>query len=262
MRVAIYQQDIVWESPSDNYKLVASALSDMPSQVDMIVVPETFTTGFCDRLTQLAEPCEGATLDFARQMAKSHEALFVGTWPVKEGDDRVYNRLHWVMPDGCYGFYDKAHTFRMSCEGSQLSRGRKMAMFEWRGWSIRPVVCYDLRFPVWLRNKSCEDASALEYDMLVVCANWPASRSEAWKTLLRARAIENICYVVAANRVGADGNGVAYSGDSAVINYKGKEMRSVRCGDLIVVNLNKKNLDRFRADWPFYLDSDRFELKM
>ena len=221
-----------------------------PHQADIFVVPETFTTGFGDHMASLAEAPDGPTLQWARQMAAKHDLLLVGTWIVREGD-RCYNRLHWVYPDGTYGFYDKAHTFRPSGEHDIISRGTRRKVFEYKGWRIKPAVCYDLRFPKWLRN------DGMAYDLLLVCANWPASRREAWTTLLKARAIENLCYTVGCNRCGVDGVGGEYSGNSAIIDYKGFPLAEAAADDQSSPPPSTKtNLDSFRQKWPLYLDFD------
>lgn len=257
LTIAYYQQDIAWESPMDNYRRVADAFARLSCHPDILVVPETFTTGFSDNMAAMAEPPVGPTYRFAWQMAKRFNALFVGTWTVKARNDRgrevVYNRLHWVRPDGGYGYYDKGHTFRVSSEASQLERGSVRSIFEWRGWRIKPAVCYDLRFPQWLRN-----SNPPSYDLMLLCANWPASRADAWDTLLKARAIENQAYVVGVNRVGTDGVGIPYSGHSAAINYKGQVMSSCHddAAEVAVAELELDALNGFRQRWPFYLDFD------
>ncbi|MBQ9473314.1 MAG: nitrilase family protein [Bacteroidales bacterium] len=262
LNLALFQQDIIHADAAANQAKVAAALCRLEQKVDVVVVPETFTTGFGDHMAALAEPEEGPTLDFARGLAARHDALIIGTWTVRTiicGTAGVANRLHWVYPDGTYGFYDKAHTFRASSEAGQLLRGRERALFEWRGWRIKPAVCYDLRFPTWLRNTRCEEGDRLlGYDLLVVCANWPASRSEAWSTLLRARAIENLCYVAGVNRVGTDDAGIEYSGDSAAVDYKGLPMTQAAhgCEELLTASLDKEALETFRQHWPFHLDFD------
>lgn len=255
LKIAYFQQDIAWEDPSANHRMVEEAFASVPQDIDVLVVPETFATGFSDNMASMAEPPEGDTYRFAHRMAVKHNALFVGTWTVKEPSlgDRVVNRMHWVRPDGTYGYYDKGHTFRMSSEASQLVRGTRRVVFVWRGWRIKPAVCYDLRFPKWLRN---ENPPA--YDLLLVCANWPGSRHEAWSTLLKARAIENLCYVVGVNRVGTDGVGIPYTGNSVAINYKGQEMNfcTPQCPQVQLATLDREPLDTFRQHWPFYLDND------
>jgi predicted amidohydrolase len=273
LTIAYYQQDIAWEAPEQNYRLVEEAFATVGREADVLVVPETFNTGFSDNMAAMAEPQEGMTLAFARRMAALHDALFVGTWTVRLEDGGVVNRLHWVCPDGSYGCYDKGHTFRMSSEASQLQRGMRRELFEWRGWRIKPAVCYDLRFPKWLRNgvpanerhklpangvDRPKESVTLDYDLLLVCANWPGSRHEAWSTLLKARAIENLCYVVGVNRAGVDGVDIPYTGNSAAIDYKGMELSHCdpEQAQVRTAVLDYERLQTFRQHWPFYLDFD------
>lgn len=250
MCITFYQQDIVWGEAESNRQRVEEEIARAPKS-DIFVVPETFTTGFGDHMAAMAEEQEGATLEWARRMAMEHDMLFVGSWIVSE-NGKVYNRLHWVSPDGRYGTYDKGHTFRVSGEAEMIERGRSREVFEWRGWRIKPAICYDLRFPKWLRNDK------MGYDLLLVCANWPGSRHEAWTTLLKARAIENLSYVVGCNRSGVDGAGGKYTGNSALIDYKGIAVAEAESGanQTITVTLDKYKLDTFRERWPFYLDFD------
>ena len=272
MNIALYQQDIVWNNRQENFDRVSGKLAALSSEVDIIVLPETFSCGFGDNMVEMAEPQEGPSLEFASQMAREHDALFVATWPVKVGES-VYNRLHWVFPDGSFGTYDKGHTFRVSGEANIIVRGTERCIFEWRGWRIKPVVCYDLRFPKWLRNgvqesersklptdgvSMCDEAIALDYDLMIVCANWPGTRHEAWSTLLKARAIENLSYVVGVNRVGTDGADIGYTGNSVAIDYKGLPIVECEAGkeQLQIAQLDKKSLEKFRQHWPFYLDFD------
>lgn len=278
LTVTLYQQDIVWNEPEANRQRVEEVIAHAPKS-DLFVVPETFTTGFGDEMTDLAEEQEGPTLQWARQMAAQYNLLFVGTWIVRE-NSQCFNRLHWVYPDGRYGTYDKGHTFRVSGEADIITRGTRREVFEYKGWRIKPAVCYDLRFPKWLRNnvesrKLNDDGesasyskykiqdSQLQYDLLLVCANWPGSRHEAWTTLLKARAIENQCYVVGCNRAGVDGADIPYTGNSAVINHKGLIMTAATTTgtdvgeeQTLTASLNKEKLDTFREHWPFYLDFD------
>ena len=158
MVITLYQQDIRWQEPEENRRHAEAALAAAPKS-DIFAVPETFTTGFGDGMTDLAEEPEGPTLQWARRMAAQHDLLFVGTWIVIE-NGRCYNRMHWVFPDGDYGTYDKGHTFRVSGEADVITRGTRREVFEWRGWRIKPAVCYDLRFPKWLRNDN------MKYDLL------------------------------------------------------------------------------------------------
>ena len=250
LTITFYQQDIVWGDAQANRHRVEEALASAP-KCDLFVVPETFTTGFGDHMAALAEEQDGPTLHWAQQMASRHNFLFVGTWIVREGD-KCYNRLHWVYPNGDFGHYDKAHTFRVSGEYDIISRGTRREVFEYKGWHIKPAVCYDLRFPKWLRNNN------MQYDLLLVCANWPGSRHEAWTTLLKARAIENLSYVLGCNRCGVDGVGGKYTGDSALIDYKGFCVSDGTAvgNQLVTVTLDKEKLDTFRQHWPLYLDFD------
>ena len=253
LNIAFFQQDIAWEQPDANRRMVEEAFAPLGTAPDLLIVPETFTTGFSDNMAAMAEPPEGPTYTFAHRMAQLHDALFVGTWTVQIAPATVVNRLHWVQPDGSYGYYDKAHTFRMSTEHAQLARGTRREIFQWRGWRIKPAVCYDLRFPCWLRN-----ANPLDYDLLLLCANWPGSRHEAWSTLLRARAIENLCYTVGVNRVGTDGVGIPYAGYSAVVDFKGLDIATLppSTSGVATAVLNPDALNTFRQHWPFFLDFD------
>ena len=272
LHVTFFQQDIFWGDAKANRQKVEQALAESPRS-DLFVVPETFTTGFGDHMAALAEEQEGPTLQWARRMAAQYDLLFVGTWIVKE-NNRVYNRLHWVYPDGTFGTYDKAHTFRVSGEYDVIARGTRRKIFEYKGWRIKPAICYDLRFPKWLRNKGerlkvkGETASAtsqlspltfhLDYDLLLICANWPGSRHEAWTTLLKARAIENLCYVLGCNRSGVDGVGGHYIGNSALIDYKGFAITEAEpdANQTVTATIDKDELDTFRQKWPLYLDFD------
>ena len=238
LRVTFFQQDIVWGDAEANRRAVEDSLFLVPHNTDIFVVPETFTTGFGDHMAALAENPMGPTFRWAQQLASRHNFLFVGTWIVREGD-KCYNRLHWIYPNGSFGYYDKAHTFRVSGEYDIISRGTQREVFEYKGWKIKPAVCYDL---------------------LLVCANWPGSRHEAWTTLLKARAIENLSYVLGCNRCGKDGVGGNYTGNSALIDYKGFPLAEAEAeaetDQLVTVTLDKDKLDTFREHWPLYLDFD------
>ena len=251
LRVTFFQQDIVWGDAEANRRAVEDSLFLVPHNTDIFVVPETFTTGFGDHMAAQAENPMGPTFRWAQRLTSRHNFLFVGTWIVREGD-KCYNRLHWIFPNGAFGYYDKAHTFRVSGEYNIISRGTQREVFEYKGWKIKPAVCYDLRFPKWLRNDN------LSYDLLLVCANWPGSRHEAWTTLLKARAIENLSYVLGCNRCGKDGVGGNYTGNSALIVYAGFPFAEAAAGgdSLVTVTLDKDKLDTFREHWPLYLDFD------
>ena len=251
MVITFYQQDIIWGDAEANRQKVEEQMAISAAGADIFVVPETFTTGFGDHMSALAEEQEGPTLQWARRMAAKYNLLFIGTWIVKE-NGHCYNRLHWVYPDGTFGTYDKGHTFRVSGEYDVITRGTERKIFEYKSWRIKPAVCYDLRFPNWLRNNN------MDYELLLICANWPGSRHEAWTTLLKARAIENLSYVLGCNRSGVDGVGGDYTGNSALIDYKGFAVAEAEPGanQSVTVTLDKEKLDTFRQHWPFYLDFD------
>ena len=255
LRIAIVQQNIEWGNPPANRTRIKTLLEQSAAVIenaDLFVLPETFTTGFGKHMASLAEPADGPTLDFARETALKHNVLFCSSWIVREGAEN-YNRFHFVSPNGEVWHYDKAHTFRVSGESEQIVRGKERTTIEWRGWRIRPAVCYDLRFPTWLRN-----GPEFDYDLLLVCANWPASRSAAWKTLLKARAIENLSYVVGCNRVGVDGEGGLYTGNSMAVDFKGLSVNGedFTSEGVATIEIDAKKLENFRSKWPFNLDFD------
>ena len=247
LTIALFPHDICWLDPDANRRAVEQYISSQPS-ADLWLLPEAFTTGFGDEMSQLAEPEEGSTLRWAQSLAARYDVLVVASWIVSTPEG-CRNRMHWVQPDGRYGYYDKAHLFRVSSEAAQLQRGTRQVVFTWRGWRIKPAVCYDLRFPLWLRNHA-SPVGELDYDLLLLCANWPASRSEAWTTLVKARAIENLCYVAACNRTGSDPLGTTYAADSLISDYRGTPLEGLRA------TLSLAKLQHFRQRWPFYLDFD------
>ena len=257
LNIAVYQQDIVWEDPDANFekveKTLASSFADGWSP-DVIVVPETFTTGFGDHMAGQAEPPLGRTFEFALSQARKYDALFAGTWTVRE-EGGIYNRMHLVKPDGSYSTYDKAHTFRMSSEASQLVRGTRRVVCEWKGWRLKPAVCYDLRFPVWDRNSFRN--GKFEYDIAIFTAEWPKKKSEVWNTLLRARAIENQAFVVGVNRVGIDDSNIEYKGESMVLNVKGRVVEQAQPGESVfTAELSEFELEAFRQYFVVAKDWD------
>lgn len=205
---------------------------------------------------ELAEPMKLTAFKWMKQMAAQTKAVITGSVIIKEGD-KFYNRLIWMEPNGNYDVYDKRHLFRMAGEDKVYSAGTGKIIKELKGWKICPLVCYDLRFPVFSRNRSNE------YDLLIYVANWPAARNIAWKTLLRARAIENISYVAGVNRIGTDGNNLPYSGDSAVIGPVGEYIEELNDREEVkTVTLSAEHLSTFRQKFPAYLDADSFELEL
>jgi len=255
--LSLVQTDLYWHDPVANRAALGQLLADSltgPGLTDLIVLPEMFTTGFSMDTAQ-AEPVEGPTLAWLREQAARYNAVVTGSAMLTEGG-RYYNRLLWVRPDGSYSSYDKRHLFRMSGEHEVFTPGAERLVEEWRGWRIRPLVCYDLRFPVWSRN-----AAAEPYDILLYVANWPHARVHAWQTLLQARAIENLAYVVGVNRLGTDGLGHHYAGHSALLDMYGEYV--AQAGNMQTVlthTLQAAPLQAYREKMPFLQDADGFSL--
>jgi predicted amidohydrolase len=203
---------------------------------------------------KLAETMDGPTIGWLREEAAAVGCAITGSLVVTEGG-RHYNRLVWAMPDGGFAYYDKRHLFRMAREHEHYAAGNRRLTVELKGWRLCPLVCYDLRFPVWSRNRG-------DYDALLYVANWPSRRRTAWSALLRARAIENVCYVVGVNRVGRDGNGASYTGDSVALDFLGNVLGGDRGGDFVeTVVFDRESLATFRRDFPVHLDADEFALE-
>ncbi|MEJ8801196.1 amidohydrolase [Pontibacter sp. H249] len=254
LRVTIVQTELHWQDAGANRNMFTEKLAAAAPATDLIVLPEMFTTGFSMNAEGLAEEAEGPTLAWMQQQAKQHKAVVTGSVMVKEGE-AYFNRLYWVRPDGSYAKYDKKHLFRMAKEHHTYTSGQEKLVVNLNGWNICPLVCYDLRFPVWSRN------SNNAYDLLLYVANWPKVRSNAWSTLLQARAIENLAYVVGVNRVGTDGNNHPYSGNSAIVHPKGYHLlETSEVEGIHTIMLSKKELDDFREAFPAHLDADAFSL--
>ena len=255
LRVTIIQTDLHWQDAEANRRMLSEKLAAAAPQTNLIVLPEMFTTGFSMPPQSIAEEADTATLGWMQEEAKRHQAVLTGSVMVQEGE-RFLNRLYWVRPDGTYAKYDKKHLFRMAKEHDTYTPGNERLIVELKGWNVCPLVCYDLRFPVWSRNTNNA------YDLLLYVANWPKVRRQPWSTLLQARAIENLAYVVGVNRVGTDNNDHAYSGDSAIIHPKGYTLlETAEVEGIHTVTLSKKELEDFREAFPAHLDADRFSLE-
>lgn len=251
---ALIQTDLVWENPQANLLHFEQLLNSLTKKVDVIVLPEMFTTGFSMRSKSLAEKVNGSTVGWMKLFAKKKEAAIVGSIVICD-NNQYYNRLHWVCPDGTVFFYDKKHLFSMADENKHYESGTKRLIIEYKGWKFCPLICYDLRFPVWSRN-DCD------YDCLIYIANWPAARIGAWSTLLEARAIENQCYVLGVNRIGIDGSGIKYNGGTVAVDAKGQTLSSVGndSSEIAIVELDKESQREFRKKFPVLLDRDDFDL--
>ena len=232
-------------------------------KADLIVLPETFMSGFSNDTRVSAETMEGEGVAWMRALAAEVDAVLCGSLAIREGDI-VYNRLIWARPDGSFEQYDKRHLFRMAGEHTRYGGGDKRLIVELKGWRILPQVCYDLRFPVWLRNRRLEQsAGGMDYDLSIFVANWPAPRRQPWRTLLRARAIENLSYVIGLNRVGVDGNELPYAGDSAVIDPVGEPLIELGTQQQIAsVTLDPAPLLAHRERFPAWMDADAFTLSL
>ena len=263
LRISLVQGETLWHDPAGNREYYGDLIAPLHDTTDLILLPETFTSGFSNDAIDQAETMDGPTIAWLREQAARLGAAITASVQVRDGGDgRVFNRLVFVTPDGALQHYDKRHLFRYAREHERYAPGRDRLTVEWKGWRICPMVCYDLRFPVFSRNRfDVERPGRLDYDLLLFVANWPSARAYAWKTLLRARAIENLCFVAGLNRVGTDGNGIHYSGDSAVIDFLGHPTSECTDGEVVVTTtLLASELAAHRERFPAMLDGDRFEL--
>lgn len=260
LRVTLVQTTLYWEDIGANLAMLEEQIRPLGGSTDVIILPEMFTTGFTMNPKPLAEPMNLRTTRWMRLMADHTGALVLGSFIASEAG-QCYNRLVWMEPGGKSFTYDKRHLFRMAGEDKVYASGNQVLIGKWKGWNIRPLICYDLRFPVWSRNRRSEANGSSGYDLLVYVANWPAVRATAWETLLRARAIENLTYVAAVNRIGEDGNGVAYGGLSQAIGPRGEVlMRLEGVSDMPTVVLSAQELLAHREKFPAHLDADHFSL--
>lgn len=262
LRISLVQGDTRWHDPAGNRTYYGDLLAPLAGRTDLVVLPETFTSGFSNEAIAQAEDMQGPTVAWMRQQAAQLDAAVTGSVQLREGE-AVYNRLLFATPDGEVQQYDKRHLFRYGGEHERYAAGRERLSVQWKGWRINPQVCYDLRFPVFCRNRyDVERAGQLDFDLQLFVANWPSARAYAWKTLLRARAIENLCFVAAVNRVGVDGNDLHYAGDSAVIDFLGQAQVEVReVEQVVTTTLSAGALAAHRARFPAMLDADAFVLE-
>ena len=262
LTISLVQGDTRWHDAAANRDYYGASVRRLVGQgVDLVILPETFLSGFTNDALHQAEDMNGKGLRWMRELASSTGAVITGSLVIRE-QERNFNRLVWIQPDGACTTYDKRHLFRMAGEHERYAAGETRPLVELKGWRILPQVCYDLRFPVWLRNRSHPSAEGgMDYDLLVVVANWPEPRREAWRTLLRARAIENLACVAAVNRVGRDGNGLDYAGDSAVLDALGQPLVELgRSEQVVTVRLDPEPLLAHRRRFPAWMDADQFTL--
>lgn len=258
LRITLVQSDIVWEERDANLRHFGDLVGRVAGESDLVVLPETFSTGFSVHATRLAETTDAETMQTVRSWSKEFRVAVCGSFISTDGSGRIYNRGFFITPEGDARFYDKRHLFRMGEEHDNFSAGSSSEIISFLGWNIRLIICYDLRFPVWIRNRRNE------YDLLLCVANWPASRNEVWSTLLKARALENQCYVCGVNRIGEDFHGLRHQGDSVLIDFKGKIVEETpRDREAVVTaEIDKISLENFRNKFPVWKDSDDFYLRI
>ncbi|GAB5398631.1 MAG: nitrilase family protein [Aureisphaera sp.] len=255
LNITIVQSHLNWENPEANRAMFSEKLSQVIGKTDLILLPEMFTTGFTMNAEPLAEPMDGETVAWMKKEAKRCKAALMGSIIVQEGGN-FYNRLLFVEEDGSFQYYDKRHTFTLAGEHKTYASGTDHLLIDYKGWKICPLICYDLRFPVWARNTQ-------DYDLLLYVANWPKRRIAAWDALLKARAIENMAYCIGVNRVGLDGNGHEYIGHSAAFDVLGEQLSTHDFEKEFIehLTLSQEHIQKNRRHLQFLNDRDDFSLK-
>jgi omega-amidase len=253
INIALVQLYLEWEKTDDNLARIGDLIKGINKPADLIVLPEMFPTGFSMN-TAVAEDMNGTTMSWLKKTAASLSCCITGSIMIKDGNS-YFNRLVFMYPSGKFIFYDKRHLFRMGKEHKYYTPGKQSIITELNGWRIKPLICYDLRFPVWSRNRN-------DYDMLIYVASWPETRIDVWESLLKARAIENQAYVIGVSRVGRDGNNLNHTGDSMVYDFKGMQVLKLPSNieTTATISLDKKNLDEFKSVFPVWQDADKFKL--
>lgn len=261
LRLALFQTDLYWQDRGANLAMLEEKIWSIQEPVDLMVLPEMFTTGFSMNAREMAEPMNFTTTKWMKQMAAQTGSVITGSLIIKESNN-FYNRLLWVEPEGKVSCYDKRHLFRMANEEAHYNMGNDQIILNLKGWKILPQICYDLRFPVWSRNRTDEKGSCL-YDMVFYVASWPASRVSAWDILLKARGVENLSYSLGVNRIGEDGTGVIYNGHSAAYDFKGDTLTfTPDVEEILFLELDYDKLRQYREKFPAWRDADQFDLRM
>lgn len=259
LKVTLIQSDLYWRDIDSNLASFEEKIWQIGESTDLIVLPEMFTTGFTMEPNELAEPVNGRTYRWLKQMAAETQAIVMGSVIIRDGVD-YYNRLIAMSPNGNSQTYDKKHLFTLAGEDNSFSSGESKIILDIKGWKVMPLICYDLRFPAWSRSRPNQN-DLYEYDLLAYVANWPVPRVHAWDTLLKARAIENSAYCLGVNRVGKDGYGKEYSGHSCINDYMGAAVATL--GDqenLVTTLISASGLSNYRERFPFQKDGDTFSL--
>ena len=273
LTITTLQTNLVWENKNANLQLLGKKINGLQEKTEIVVLPEMFSTGFSMQPKLFAETMEGETVQWMKEISSSNKIILTGSLIIEE-NDQFYNRLIWMFPNGEFGYYDKRHLFGLAQEDKYYTAGNKRLIASVKGWKINLQICYDLRFPLWARNRIVPIEKPMEeepqtspdtrpeFDVLLYVANWPERRSHAWKTLLCARAIENQCYVVGVNRVGVDGNNVSHSGNSLVIDPLGEVLYHMADEeDIFTITLQKEWLNDVRKKFPFWKDADDFNFR-
>ena len=261
LHVTLIQSDISWEDSLKNLGHFGKLIDAIPAPTDLIVLPEMFNTGFSINPRKCAESLDGPAITFLKEKSSAINCMIMASVLIGE-EGSYFNRLICMQPDGYYHQYDKRHLFRLSNENKIIKGGTEKIIVNWKGWNILPLVCYDLRFPVWSRNTWNE--GLYEYDILLYVANWPGSRSSVWKSLLTARAIENQCYVVGVNRIGKDGHGTSHKGNSMINDPYGTILSAAEEEKpaIIQYQLSHQRLREYRETYPFAADWDQFTIQI
>jgi omega-amidase len=254
LNITLCQTDLVWENIDANLNSFDERFKTLARKTDVIILPEMFSTGFSMEPFNVAEIWPGRTITWMKENAQKYNCAICGSIMVKVGE-KYLNRFVWVDPQGDIQYYDKRHLFQMGGEHEVFEAGSKQLIVNYKGWRIAPFICYDLRFPVWSRNRD-------KYDLAIYVANWPSARSLVWEKLLMARAIENQCYVAGVNRVGTDGRDIVYDGNSLMINARGEIMSNFKKEkeELLSFEIDKEELLDFRKKFPVFNDADDFEI--
>ncbi len=254
LNIALIQTALVWENPQQNRTNFSEKIENIKEPVDLVILPEMFTSGFTMQPSHVAETMQGETISWLTSLASKKQFAITGSLVIEE-DGNFYNRMVFVHPNGKIEHYDKRHRFTLAGEHKVYTAGSKKIIVDYKGWKICPLVCYDLRFPVWSRN-------TVDYDVLIYVANWPAPRITAWDTLLKARAIENMCYCVGVNRVGTDDNNHEYSGHSAVYDVLGTRVDTIPFYEeaIEIITLKKEHISNYRSKLNFLSDQDQFSI--
>ena len=253
LKISLIQSNLFWEDANKNLSHFENLLASI-LETDIILLPEMFNTAFCPKSIHLAEKMDGTTVNWMRKVAKNKNCTIAGSLMIQE-NGKIYNRLLWITKNGAISTYDKRHLFSLIKENETLSKGKDRLIIEEEGWKICPLICYDLRFPVFSRNDE-------EYDLLIYLANWPIKRIDAWDTLLKARSIENQCYTIGVNRVGEDGNNVSFNGHSKVFDAFGEEVLSFTKNKeaVLQIEISLDDLKLKRRQLNFLQDVDNFKL--